>query len=97
MRIPILFIMMHILYVSISLTHQCATSNVFYSSLQYRGGPELSAESCCIDCVIDYAKSITSASCFKNERMKIRRILEDGGSSSKLIGEFYVSKTWYDL
>ena len=65
------------------------------SFIQYGGGPELSAESCCIDCVIDFAKSITSAGCFKNERMKIRRILEDSGGSSRLIREFYISKTWY--
>lgn len=62
---------------------------------KYGGGPELSADNCCIECIIENARSVASASCFKNERMKIKQMLEDAGATAGIqAGFYYVSKTW---
>lgn len=61
---------------------------------QYGGGPELSANDCCIQCVMENAKNVASANSFKNKRMKMRKLLEDAGATTGVGRHFFVSRAW---
>lgn len=62
---------------------------------QYGGGPELSANDCCIECVMENAKNMASANSFKSERLKIKKMLEDAGATNGAGGQhFFVSRAW---
>eukprot|EP00250_Pteridium_aquilinum_P005120 c15262_g3_i1 orf=225-2213(+) len=61
---------------------------------QYGGGPELSAEDCCIECVMENAKHVASASSFKSERIKIKQLLEDNGATTGAGRYYFVSRAW---
>ncbi|KAH7422547.1 hypothetical protein KP509_12G013700 [Ceratopteris richardii] len=61
---------------------------------QYGGGPELSAEDYCIECIMENAKNVASVSSFKSERARIKLMLDNGGVSPVDEKFYFVSKTW---
>ncbi|MCO5561639.1 hypothetical protein L7F22_015260 [Adiantum nelumboides] len=67
-----------------------------WNSLQskYGGGPELSANDCCIKCVVEIAKNATSVRSFKSERSRIMQLLENADASSGAGKFYFVSRAW---
>ncbi|MCO5549423.1 hypothetical protein L7F22_002894 [Adiantum nelumboides] len=79
-----------------SVTAMKRISEKAWNSLQsqYGGGPELSADDCCIECVMENAKNVASVRSFKSEKLRIMQLLENA-TASPGAGKFYiVSRAW---
>lgn len=62
---------------------------------KYGGGPAMSGGDYCAECIMENARATASASSFRDQRMKVRQMLEDAFATADLDGEgYFVSKTW---
>ncbi|KAI5076548.1 hypothetical protein GOP47_0008613 [Adiantum capillus-veneris] len=79
-----------------SVTAMKRISEKAWNSLQsqYRGGPQLSADDCCIECVMENAKNVASVRSFKSERARIMQLLENANASTGAGKFYFVSRAW---
>lgn len=63
--------------------------------IQYGGGPTLSHEDCCWDCLIDGAQNVVSADTYRDQRESLKRLARDILDGNCEDGMYYVSRPWY--
>jgi len=62
--------------------------------IQYGGGPTLSHDDCCWDCIIEGAQNVVAADSYRDQRESLKqfaRVILDGNYED---GMYYVSKPW---
>jgi len=62
--------------------------------IQYGGGPTLSHDDCCWDCIIEGAQNVVSADSYRDQRESLKqfaRAILDGNYED---GKYYVSRPW---
>lgn len=64
--------------------------------IQYGGGPTLSHEDCCLDCLIDGARNVVSADTYRHQRESFKQLARDILDGKNEDGKYYVSRSWYD-
>lgn len=67
-----------------------------YYKIQYGGGPTLSHDDCCWDCLIDGAQNVVSADTYRDRRESFKRLARDILDGNCEEGMYYVSRSWYD-
>ena len=63
---------------------------------QYGGGPTLSHDDCCWDCLIDGARNVVSADTYRDRRESLKQLARDVLDGNCEDGKYYVSRPWYD-
>ncbi|KAG4931153.1 hypothetical protein AAZX31_17G188900 [Glycine max] len=61
---------------------------------KYGGGPTLSHEDCCWDCLIDGAQNVVSADTYRDQRESLKRLARDILDGNCEDGMYYVSRPW---
>ncbi|KAK7384819.1 hypothetical protein VNO78_30522 [Psophocarpus tetragonolobus] len=61
---------------------------------KYGGGPTLSHDDCCWDCLIDGAKNVVSADSYREQRESLKQLARYILDQNCEDGMFYVSKPW---
>ncbi|KAH9545308.1 hypothetical protein CY35_12G041600 [Sphagnum magellanicum] len=62
---------------------------------QYGGGPALSENDYCIECIFEEAKAAASADSYRDQRNYMREVVEDVLAGHGLEGQsYYVARTW---
>ncbi len=65
---------------------------------QYGGGPALSENDYCIECIFEEAKAAASADSYRDQRNYMREVVEDVLAGHGLEGQsYYVARTWWVL
>jgi hypothetical protein len=64
-------------------------------SAQYRGGPAISGDDYCTDCIFEDARAAASADTYRDQRMYMREVIEDVLNGRGLEDKtYFVSRTW---
>lgn len=71
-------------------------SNYKSLNFQYNGGPALSSDDHCRDCLIDGARTLVSADSYRDRRTSMKQIAEDALAGRCEDGTYFVSRAWYD-
>ncbi|KAJ1379095.1 Ubiquitin-specific peptidase 48, partial [Sesbania bispinosa] len=61
---------------------------------KYGGGPTLSHDDCCWDCLIDGAQNVVSADSYRDRRESLKRLARDILDGNCEDGKYYVSRPW---
>ncbi|XP_061364323.1 ubiquitin carboxyl-terminal hydrolase 26-like [Gastrolobium bilobum] len=61
---------------------------------KYGGGPTLSHEDCCWDCLIDEAQNVVSADTYRDRRESFKQLARDILDGKCEDGKYYVSRPW---
>lgn len=64
--------------------------------IQYGGGPTLSHDDCCQDCIIGVARSVVSADTYRDRRESMKQLARDILDGNCPDGKYYISRLWYD-
>jgi hypothetical protein len=64
--------------------------------IQYGGGPILSHDDRCLDCLIDGARNVVSADTYRDRRESFKQLARDILDGKNEDGKYYVSRSWYD-
>jgi len=64
--------------------------------IQYGGGPALSHDDHCLDCLIHGAKTVVSADTYRDRRESMKSLARDILDGNCPDGKFYISRPWYD-
>lgn len=64
--------------------------------IQYGGGPKLSQDDHCWDCLIDGAQNVVSADTYRDRRESLKQLARDILDGNCQDGKYYVSRPWYD-
>ncbi len=68
------------------------------SQFQYGGGPALSENDYCIECIFEEAKAAASADSYRDQRNYMREVVDDVLAGHGLEGQsYYVARTWWVL
>jgi ubiquitin carboxyl-terminal hydrolase 48 len=70
-------------------------SNIYFSfmlhKIQYGGGPKLSHEDCCLDCLKEGAQNVMSADTYRDRRESFKQLAWDILDGKNEDGKYYVS------
>ncbi|XP_045805933.1 ubiquitin carboxyl-terminal hydrolase 26-like isoform X1 [Trifolium pratense] len=61
---------------------------------KYGGGPTLSQDDCCLDCLIDGARNVVSADTYRDRRESFKQLARDILDGKNEDGKYYVSRSW---
>jgi len=64
--------------------------------IQYGGGPALSHNDHCLDCLIHGAMTVVSADSYRDRRESMKSLARDILDGNCLDGKYYISRQWYD-
>lgn len=63
--------------------------------MQHKGGPKLSGDDYCSECIFEDAKAAASADSYRDQRTYMREVIEDVLNDRGIEGKtFLVSKSW---
>jgi len=62
--------------------------------IQYGGGPTLSHNDCCWDCLIEGAQNVVSADSYRDQRESLKQFARDILNGNYEDGMYYVSRPW---
>ena len=64
--------------------------------IQYGGGPALSHDDYCWDCLIHGAHTVVSADTYRDRRESMKLLARDILDGNCPDGKYYISRSWYD-
>lgn len=64
--------------------------------MKHGGGPALGENDCCIECLMETARTTVSADSYRDRRTSMRELAESALAGKCPDGQlYYVSKSWY--